>query len=149
MLWAIRCRKLHKPECPRPRTFFTLCSNLRGSHCRPPGPLPCCYCSTEEKTAILTYSKDLSLPLNSTQRVPNTLINVTVHTQFPKAGESTTASFTNSQSSWGTGWLVRHSVASSTVGHHLSFLWCSLGKPAPPPGHLQVSLPVKLSSFSL
>lgn len=79
----------------------------------------------------------------------STLINVRVHTQFPKAGESTTASFINSQSSCSTGWLVRHSVAGSTVGHHLSFLWCSLGKPAPPPGHLQVSLPVKLSSFSL
>lgn len=61
----LACRKPHKPECPRPRTFFTLCSNLRGSHCRPPGPLPGCYCSTEEKTDILTYSKDLSL--HSTQ----------------------------------------------------------------------------------
>lgn len=71
----LACRKLHKPECPRPRTFFTLCSNLRGSHCRPPGPLPCCYCTIEEKTDILTYSKDLSLPLNSTQRVPNTPVH--------------------------------------------------------------------------
>lgn len=132
----LACRKPHKPECPRPRTFFTLCSNLRGSHCWPPGPLPGCYCRGEDWHSHLFQGPESSTQLNTEgTKHSNTLINATVHARFPKAAEATTVSITNSESSWGMGWLVGHSAAGSPVGHHLGFLWCSLGKPAPSPAH--------------